>query len=170
MNGQVADGVPADDQDQYGAQGRHAPQSDRSSRRRSSGIGPDPAPPGKPGRTRKLVRPSRGRALNHVRPTRRLIWAWAGAEVEHLLPQSKRERGRWSDAGKERRAQRIAPALLAGLAPFDVLRDQISGRRGQRRQPPVPVSQQTVECRAGLPSHPRDQERTEGPLQFAAST
>jgi hypothetical protein len=170
MNGQVTDGASAGDQDQYGAQSRHAPQSNRSSRRRSSGIGPDPAPPGEPGRTRKLVRRSRGRALNHVRPARRRVRVSAGAEVEHLLPQSSRERGRWSDAGQYRRAQRTATALLAGLAPFDVLRHQISGRRGQRRQPPVPVSKQTVECRAGLPSHPRDQERAEGPLQFAAST
>lgn len=169
MNGQVTDGASAGNQDQYGAQSRHAPQSNRSSRRRSSGIGPDPAPPGEPGRTRKLVRRSRGRALNHVRPARR-VRVSAGAEVEHLLPQSRRERGRWSDAGQYRRAQRTATALLAGLAPFDVLCDQISGRRGQRRQPPVPVSKQTVECRAGLPSHARDQERTEGPFQFAAST
>jgi hypothetical protein len=79
MNGQVADRVPADDQDQYGTQGRHAPQGDRSSRRRGSGVGPEPAPPQEPGRTRKPVRRSRGRALNHVRPARRRIWAWAGA-------------------------------------------------------------------------------------------
>jgi len=140
MNGQVADGAPAGDQDQYGAQSRHAPQSDRSSRRRSSGIVPDPAPPGEPDRTRRPVRRSRVRALNHVLLGRRRIRALAGAEVEHLFPQSRTERGRWSEAGLHRRAQRTATAVLAGLAAFDVLPDQIARVRGQRRQPPVPVS------------------------------
>jgi len=99
VNGQVADGASPGDQDQYGAQGRRSPQSDRSSRRRGSGIVPDPAPPEEPGRTRKPVRRSPGRGPNHVGPARRRILASACAEVEHLLPQPRRERGRWSDAG-----------------------------------------------------------------------
>ena len=154
MNGQVADGASAGDQDQYGAEGRHAPQGDRSSRRRSPGVRPDPAPPpGEPGRTRKLVRRSRGRALNRVRQAHRRVRVSAGAEVEHLLPQSRRERGRWSDAGKYRRAQRTATALLAGLAPFDVLCDQISRRRGQRRQlaRPSQLSKLSSAGQASLP-------------------
>ena len=89
MNGQVADGAPAGDQDQYGAQDRHAPQGDRSSRLRSSGIVPDPAPPEEPGRPRRLVRRSRVRALNHVLPARRRIRASAGAEVEHLQERTE---------------------------------------------------------------------------------
>ena len=78
--------------------------------------------------------------LNNVLPVGRRIRVSARTEVEHLLPQSRRERGRWSEAGPYRRVQRTATALLAGLAPLDVLRDQIARRRGQRRQPPVPVS------------------------------
>ena len=99
MNDQGADGALAGDHDQYGAQGRHGPQGNRPSRRRGPGIVPDPAPPEQPGPTPRLVGPSRVRALNHVLPGGRRIRASAGAEVEHLLPQFRRERGRWSDTG-----------------------------------------------------------------------
>ena len=68
MNGQVADGVSAGDQDQYGAQGRHAPQSDRSSCRRGSGIVPDPAPPEAPGRTRELSQRTAGPVISPQHP------------------------------------------------------------------------------------------------------
>jgi hypothetical protein len=140
MNGQVADGASAGDQDQYGDEGRHAPQGDHP--RRRSGIVPDPAPPEEAGHTPRLVGWSRVRTLNRVLPVCSRIRSLAGAEVE---------------AGWYRRAHRTVTALLAGLAPFDVLRGQITLRRAQRRQPPIPVSEQSVEYRAGLPSHTRDQ-------------
>jgi hypothetical protein len=67
-------------------------------------------------------------------------------------------------------AQCPVAASGASLAPFGVLPDQVTRVRGQHCQPPVPVCEQIVEFRAGLPSHPRDQERAEGLLQFAAGT
>jgi hypothetical protein len=99
MNGELGDGASAGDHDKYGAQGRRDPQGDRSSRRRGSGIVPDPGPPKEPGHYPRLFRPSRVRLLNHVLPVRRRIRACAGAEVEPSLPQSRRERSRRSDAG-----------------------------------------------------------------------
>jgi hypothetical protein len=95
-------------------------------------------------------------------PGRRAV----GQHSQHLVTESRKQRGHRCQPGEQRGRQLTPLALPADVAVFDVPADPLAHQDGHL---PVPARQHRLKVGTGVPPGARDDQRAEGSLQLAAS-
>ena len=128
----------------------------------------DPAPPSGPGRAdrlRETLRTERACPIRHGQAMSQPGGRAVRQDPQHLLTESRQQRGYRNRAREQRRRQLPPLALPADLALLDMPADPLAH---QHSQLPVPAGQHRVQAGAGRATGPGHDQRAERAFELAA--